>query len=109
VLFRSAAAAGAVVEAVDDELLANVRARGGELVAGLAALPGVVSVRGRGLLIGAETAAPAAGVVARAREEGLLALTAGEHVVRLAPPLTVEVDEVAAALEALARVVTLPA
>jgi acetylornithine/N-succinyldiaminopimelate aminotransferase len=104
----STAAAGAVVEAIDDELLANVRARGAELVSGLAALPGVVSVRGRGLLIGVETQAPAADIVARAREEGLLVLTAGEHVVRLAPPLTVDVDEVAAALEALARIVTLP-
>ena len=104
----SAAAANAVVEAIDDELLANVRARGAELVAGLVALPGVVGVRGRGLLIGVETAAPAADIVAAAREERLLVLTAGENVLRLAPPLTVGVDEVAAALEVLARVVTLP-
>ena len=104
----SAAAASAVVEAIDDELLANVRARGAELVAGLVALPGVVGVRGRGLLIGVETAAPAADIVAAAREERLLVLTAGENVLRLAPPLTVGVDEVAAALEVLARVVTLP-
>jgi len=103
----SAAAAGAVVEAIDDELLANVGERAGELTARLAELPGVESVRGRGLLIGVETAAPAADVVAAAREEGLLVLTAGENVVRLAPPLTVGPDEVAAALEILARVVTL--
>jgi acetylornithine aminotransferase len=43
-----------------------------------------------------------------ARREGLLVLTAGEQVVRLAPPLTVTEDEVAAALAVLARVVTLP-
>ena len=103
----SAAAAGAVVEAIDDELLANVGERAGELTASLAELPGVESVRGRGLLIGVETAAPAADVVAAAREKGLLVLTAGENVVRLAPPLTVGPDEVAAALEILARVVTL--
>ena len=103
----SAAAAGAVVEAIDDELLANVGERAGELTASLAELPGVESVRGRGLLIGVETAAPAADVVAAARERGLLVLTAGENVVRLAPPLTVGPDEVAAALEILARVVTL--
>ena len=103
----SAAAAGAVVEGIDDELLANVGERAGELTARLAELPGVESVRGRGLLIGVETAAPAADVVAAAREKGLLVLTAGENVVRLAPPLTVGPDEVAAALEILARVVTL--
>jgi acetylornithine aminotransferase len=65
-------------------------------------------VRGRGLLIGVETTAPAADVVDAAREEGLLVLTAGEKVVRLAPPLTVGAEEVAAALDVLARVVTLP-
>jgi acetylornithine/N-succinyldiaminopimelate aminotransferase len=103
----SAAAACAVVDAIDDELLASVGERAAELTAGLAELPGVDSVRGRGLLIGVETVAPAADVVAAAREEGLLVLTAGENVVRLAPPLTVGTDEVAAALEILARVVTL--
>ncbi len=102
-----AAAACAVVDAIDDELLANVRARGAELSAGLAELQGVEGVRGRGLLIGVETAAAAADVVAGARDEGLLVLTAGENVVRLAPPLTVGTDEVAAALDVLARVVTL--
>ena len=104
----SAAAACAVVEAIDDELLANVVERGAELVAGLAQLPGVESVRGRGLLLGAVTAAPAADVVAAARDEGLIVLTAGDNVVRLAPPLTVSAVDVAAALGVLARVVTLP-
>ena len=102
----AASAACAVVEAVDDELLANVRTRGSELVAGLGELP-VTSVRGRGLLVGFETAAPAGDTVEAARNEGLLVLTAGERVVRLAPPLTVSEDEVAAALAVLARVVTL--
>jgi predicted acetylornithine/succinylornithine family transaminase len=102
----AAAAACAVVEAIDDELLANVRARGSELVAGLGELP-VTNVRGRGLLVGFETTAPAGDVVEAARREGLLVLTAGEQVVRLAPPLTVSEGEVAAALAVLARVVTL--
>jgi acetylornithine/N-succinyldiaminopimelate aminotransferase len=104
----SAAAACAVVEAIDDELLANVVERGAELAAGLGELPGVESVRGRGLLLGAVTGAPAADVVATARNEGLLVLTAGDDVVRLAPPLTVSAVDVAAALDVLARVVTLP-
>ena len=104
----SAAAACSVVDAVDEELLANVRARSAELFAGLGELPGVEGVRGRGLLVGIETTAPAAHVVAAARAGGLLVLTAGENVVRLTPPLTVSTDEVAAALDVLARVVTLP-
>ena len=102
----SATAACAVVEAIDDELLANVGARGSELVAGLGELA-VTNVRGRGLLIGFEPQAPPGDLVEAARNEGLLALTAGERAVRLAPPLTVSEDEVAAALAVLARVVTL--
>lgn len=102
-----AAAACAVVDAVDEELLANVAERGAELAAGLEALPGVERVRGRGLLLGAVTQAPAASVVEAAREGGLIVLTAGENVVRLAPPLTVSADDVAAALDVLALVVTL--
>jgi acetylornithine aminotransferase len=102
-----AAAACAVVDAVDQELLANVAERGAELAAGLEALPGVEGVHGRGLLLGAVTQAPAASVVEAAREGGLIVLTAGENVVRLAPPLTVSADDVAAALDVLALVVTL--
>jgi acetylornithine aminotransferase len=102
----AAAAACAVIGAIDDELLANVGARGSELVAGLGELH-VRNVRGRGLLVGFETVAPAGDVVEAARHEGLLVLTAGEQVVRLAPPLTVSEGEVAAALAVLAKVVTL--
>jgi acetylornithine/N-succinyldiaminopimelate aminotransferase len=80
--------------------------RRSELVAGLGELP-VANVRGRGLLVGFETAAPAGEVVEAARDEGLLVLTAGDRVVRLAPPLTVSDDEIVAALDVLTRVVTL--
>jgi acetylornithine aminotransferase len=100
----SCAAASAVVEAVDAELLADVRERGTQLAAGLARLPGV-SVRGRGLLLGAVVGGSAAGVVDAARAEGLLVLSAGEDVVRLAPPLTVSAIEVDAALEILGRII----
>jgi acetylornithine/N-succinyldiaminopimelate aminotransferase len=100
----SCAAACAVVEAVDDALLENVREQGAALAAGLAALPGVTAVRGRGLLLGAVVEAPAAEIVDECRERGLLVLTAGDHVLRLAPPLTIGPDAVAQALSALADV-----
>jgi acetylornithine/N-succinyldiaminopimelate aminotransferase len=100
------AAACGVVEAIDDELLANVVARGEQLVAGLEALPGVREVRGRGLLVAALLDRDAAPVVDACRERGLLVLTAGSDVLRLLPPLvvtTAEVDEALAVLgEALA-------
>jgi acetylornithine aminotransferase len=100
----SAAAAGAVVDTVDAELLENVTARGAELAAGLRALPRVRQVRGRGLLLGAVTTMAAADVVSAARDDGLLVLTAGDDVVRLAPPLTVTADDVTAALSKLKRI-----
>jgi len=95
----SCAAACAVVEAVDDELLANVREQGRVLAGALATLPGVLELRGRGLLIGAVVDRPAADVVAACRRRGLIVLTAGEDVVRIAPPLNVSADDVARALE----------
>jgi acetylornithine/N-succinyldiaminopimelate aminotransferase len=100
----SCAAASAVVDAIDDDLLDSVREQGAVLAAGLDALAGVMSVRGRGLLIGAETADPAATVAEAAREQGLLVLTAGEHVVRLAPPLTISAHDAGEALSILSRI-----
>lgn len=96
-----AAAACAVVEAIDDDLLANVRERGAQLEAGLTALPAVRSVRGRGLLIGAELDRPVGPVVDACREQGLLVLSAGPDVLRLTPPLVVEAAQVAEALTIL--------
>ncbi len=61
----SCAAACAVVDAVDDTLLANVREQGERLRDGLAALPSLTDVRGAGLLVGAETERPAAELVDR--------------------------------------------
>jgi acetylornithine/N-succinyldiaminopimelate aminotransferase len=109
----SCAAACSVVKAVDDALLANVRTQGAALVDGLSALPGVRAVRGCGLLLGAVVDRPASDVVTACRERGLLVLTAGDDVVRLAPPLTtgpIEVDEALATLaEGLAATVPEPA
>ncbi|MBM2821626.1 MAG: Acetylornithine aminotransferase [Thermoleophilia bacterium] len=98
----SCAAACAVVDAIDDDLLGRVTVHGASLARGLAALPGVVEVRGRGLLLGAIVDRPAGEIVEACRERGLLVLTAGADVVRLAPPLTIgseDVDEALAILE----------
>ena len=100
----SCAAARAVVEAIDDELLANVHERGAQLVAGLERLAGVVAVRGRGLLLGAVIEGSAAEAIEAARGDGLLVLSAGEDVVRLAPPLTVSEAEVDEAIAVLSRI-----
>jgi len=59
------------------------------------------AVRGKGLLLGLKCAVPAGDYVAAAREAGLLAVPAGDNVVRIMPPLTVTEDEIAIAVERL--------
>jgi acetylornithine/N-succinyldiaminopimelate aminotransferase len=98
------AAAGAVCDTIDEALLGSVRANGELLAAGLRELPGVVEVRGAGLLVGAELVGPAQPVVERALAAGLVCLTSGADVLRLAPPLVVEPGHVDRALEILTEV-----
>ena len=100
----ASAAACAVVEAIDDALLENVAARGAQLSAGLAKLPGVREVRGRGLLLAGLLDRDAASVVDECRARGLLVLTAGPDVLRLLPPLVVTEAEVDQALGVLHEV-----
>ncbi len=64
-------------------------------------LPVITQVRGQGLLIGVELTRPAGPVVDACREAGLLLLSAGEKVVRLAPALIVESADCTRALEIL--------
>ena len=92
-----AAAGLAVLDVIDDEsLLARVRELGERLAAGLAELPGVRAVRGRGLMRAIDIDG-APGLVRRALLEQRLVLNAtGPETVRFLPPLTVgeaEVDE----------------
>lgn len=98
------AAACAVCDAVDDELLARVRELGAELRAGLASLPAVRDVRGLGLLVGAELDRAAAPVVADCLGRGLLVTSAGERVLRLTPPLVLERSDVDEAVDILREV-----
>jgi acetylornithine/N-succinyldiaminopimelate aminotransferase len=98
------AVALAVCDAVDDDLLARVRANGERVLAGVRELPHVVDARGVGLLIGAELDEPAQPFVDAALDAGLVCLTSGENVLRLAPPLVVGADDVEHALKILAEV-----
>jgi acetylornithine/succinyldiaminopimelate/putrescine aminotransferase len=90
--------------AVDDGLLASVRVHGGKLLTELGSLPHVVEARGRGLLVGAELDVPAQPVVDAALELGLVTLTSGANVLRLAPPLVIESEHVDRAIEILTEV-----
>jgi acetylornithine/N-succinyldiaminopimelate aminotransferase len=98
------AAASAVCDELTDELLAAVTANGLALAEGLAALPGVVEVRGAGLMLGAELDRPAADVVRVCAERDLLVGTAGAEILRLTPPLIVTTAEIEHALGVLEEV-----
>jgi acetylornithine/N-succinyldiaminopimelate aminotransferase len=61
-------------------------------------------LRGAGLLLGIRCVVPAGDVVTRLRENGLLALTAGDNVLRLLPPLIVGEPEIGEAMDILHKV-----
>jgi len=66
--------------------------------------PGLVTeIRGQGLLAGIKVNAAPPDVVAAALSEKLLLVGAGDNVVRVLPPLTVEDDEIAEGVERLGR------
>ncbi|MBI4241220.1 MAG: acetylornithine transaminase [Candidatus Rokubacteria bacterium] len=92
--FAAAVAIATLTTLLEDRLSERAARMGRLLLGKLEALkpshPVVREVRGKGLLIGIELTRPVAPVVTACREQGLLVLTAGENVVRLAPPLIVE-------------------
>ncbi len=106
------AVGNAVLDVVlEDGFLAAVRAKGLKLKQKLASLvdlhPAVFTeVRGEGLLLGLKCRQAPAEVVSALRAEKLLAVGAGDNVVRFLPALTVsdaEIDEAVARIEAAAR------
>jgi predicted acetylornithine/succinylornithine family transaminase len=92
------AAACAVVDAIDDDLLAHVRDVSALFVE---ALP---EVRGAGLLLAVELHHPAGPVAHAALEKGLLVGTAGDTALRITPPLTISRDEAQQGIELLREV-----
>ena len=66
----------------------------------------IVDVRGSGLLIGVEFKDKVDGIMAACRDAGLILGTAGERVLRLAPPLVIEQQLVKEALAIIERVLS---
>ncbi len=88
----------------DPALLSRVRALGERLALGVAELPGVAAVRGRGLMVGVDLArgVSAPEVARRALFEQRLVINAtGPTTIRLEPPLVVSEAEIATALDRL--------
>ncbi len=92
----------------DPVLLAHVVAMGERLAAALADVPFITSVRGRGLLIGAEVI-PELSAIELARrallEERLVINATGPSSLRLEPPLIVTEDQIDEAVARLKRLV----
>jgi predicted acetylornithine/succinylornithine family transaminase len=89
----------------DPAMLAHVRREGewlgDQLLALSARAPKVRAIRGRGLMWGVDVTEPAKDVVGRALEQGLLVVSAGEHTLRLLPPLVITRADLAQGLAAL--------
>ena len=99
-----------VLERVSDPaLLSHVASAGqwiGDQLHGISERTGRVrAIRGTGFMWGIDVGEPAGEVVARARDAGLLILTAGDHTVRLLPPLVTTRDDLARGLAILEQVI----
>jgi acetylornithine/N-succinyldiaminopimelate aminotransferase len=108
---RAALETLAVIE--DDDLLGNAETVGQTLRSvfsrELTSVAGVIDIRGRGLMLGIELACPSPDIPMRALayrpEYGLLINVTQERVVRLLPPLIMNVDEAALLAEGVVAVV----
>lgn len=89
----------------DPALLAHVRETGawfGQQLQGIADRTGAVrAIRGTGLMWGMDVHEPAAAIIGRAFEKGLLLVSAGEHTLRFLPPLVITKAELAHGLDML--------
>jgi acetylornithine aminotransferase/acetylornithine/N-succinyldiaminopimelate aminotransferase len=105
--FATAVAIACFTTMLDEKIPDRAARVGRHLMDGLrrisSARPVIREVRGKGLLIGVELSRPAGPVVDACREAGLLILSAGEKVVRLAPPLIVSEADCDRALTILDR------
>jgi acetylornithine/N-succinyldiaminopimelate aminotransferase len=94
----------------DPSLLKAVRENGtwlGEQLDGIARRSGKVrAIRGTGFIWGLDVVDSANDIVKRGWEEGLLVLTAGEHTLRLLPPLVMDRDNLARGVSILEKIIS---
>jgi predicted acetylornithine/succinylornithine family transaminase len=106
-----AAVAAHVIDRLSDpSLLRAVRENGawlGEQLEALARRSGKVrAIRGTGFIWGLDVVESANDIVKRGWDEGLLALTAGEHTLRLLPPLIMDRDDLARGVSILEKIIS---
>jgi acetylornithine/N-succinyldiaminopimelate aminotransferase len=106
-----AAVAAYVLDRLSDPLLLKaVRENGawlGEQLDAIARRSGKVrAIRGAGFIWGLDVVESANDIVKRGWDEGLLVLTAGEHTLRILPPLTMGRDDLARGISALEKIIS---
>ena len=108
--FVAAVANHVVDRLADPKLLEAVRENGtwlGSQLEALARRSGKVrAIRGTGFIWGLDVVEPANEIVKRGWEAGLLTLTAGEHTVRLLPPLVMGRDDLARGVRILENILS---
>ena len=106
----AAAAATVVIERLSEpKMLQGIKDAGAALASGLRALQQlfpeqIKEVRGVGLMLGMEMREPVASIISSCKDQGLLLVNAGTHIIRFVPPLIVSRSEISEALTILERV-----
>ena len=92
----------------DPTFLESVREKGvwlGEQLEAIARRSGKVrAIRGTGFIWGLDVVEPAGDIVKRGWDEGLLILTAGEHTLRILPPLVIDRDHLSRGLAIMEKI-----
>jgi predicted acetylornithine/succinylornithine family transaminase len=105
----SAVAAHVLERLSDPALLESVRENGawlGEQLDAIARRSGKVrAIRGIGFIWGLDVLEPAGDIVKRGWDEGILTLTAGEHTLRILPPLTMDRDDLVRGLSIIEKII----
>jgi len=103
-----AAAQAVLSEVFTDSFLENVEQKGQYLYEQLQTKIGksnkIKDIRRLGLMIGIECHEPVGELVSTLLEKGLIVLSAGDHVIRLLPPLTISKEDIEAAVSKLQEV-----
>ncbi|HEU4477818.1 MAG TPA: aspartate aminotransferase family protein [Pyrinomonadaceae bacterium] len=100
------AAVTATLEAIElDKMLANVKVVEAYLRDSLAAIPGIVEIKGKGFLLGVQFTAKAAEIHRALLERQIITGTSSDpHVLRLLPPLCLQKSEVDLFVRVLAEI-----
>ena len=89
-----------IISRLDENMLESVSKKNHIICRTLEGAEGIESVTGLGLMLGIKTKKPAAEVVAKCMENGVLVITAKDKV-RLLPPLNIPVEQLIKALDVI--------